>query len=53
MIETIKKENLCSEENSKDIQSMVKDPDLIILLFPSFLQKEVLLSAKDMFKKAL
>ena len=50
VIETIKKENLCSNV-SKDIQSAVKDSDLIILAIPLSSYKEVLLSAKDMFKK--
>ena len=50
VIETIKKENLCSNV-SKDIQSAVKDSDLIILAIPLSSYKEVLLSAKDIFKK--
>ena len=50
VIETIKKENLCTNV-SKDIQSAVKDSDLIILAIPLSSYKEVLLSAKDMFKK--
>ena len=50
VIETIKKENLCSNI-SKDIQSAVKDSDLIILAIPLSAYKEVLLSAKDTFKK--
>ena len=50
VIETIKKENLCSNV-SKDIQSAVKDSDLIILAIPLSSYKEVLLSAKDTFKK--
>ena len=50
VIETIKKENLCSNV-SKDIQSAIKDSDLIILAIPLSSYKEVLLSAKDMFKK--
>ena len=49
-VETIKKENLCSNI-SKDIQSAVKDSDLIILAVPLSAYKEVLLSAKDTFKK--
>ena len=49
-VETIKKENLCSNV-SKDIQSAVKDSDLIILAVPLSAYKEVLLSAKDTFKK--
>ncbi len=48
--ETIKKENLCSNI-SKDIQSAVKDSDLIILAVPLSSYKEVLLSAKDFLKK--
>ena len=50
VIETIKKENLCSNV-SKDIQSAVKDSDLIILAVPLSSYKEVLLSTKDSFKK--
>ena len=50
VIETIKKENLCSNV-SKDIQSAVKDSDLIILAIPLSSYKEVLLSAKDTFQK--
>ena len=50
VVDTIKKENLCSEV-SKDIQSAVKDSDLIILAIPLSSYKEVLLSAKDTFKK--
>ena len=50
VIETIKKENLCTNV-SKDIQSAVKDSDLIILAIPLSSYKEVLLSAKDTFKK--
>ena len=49
-VEIIKKENLCSNV-SKDIQSAVKDSDLIILAVPLSAYKEVLLSAKDTFKK--
>ena len=51
VIETIKKENLCSNV-SKDIKSAVKDSDLIILAIPLSSYKEVLLSAKDIFKKS-
>ena len=36
---------------SKDIQSATKDSDLIILAIPLSSYKEVLLSAKDIFKK--
>ena len=49
VVDTIKKENLCSKI-SKDIQSAVKDSDLIILAVPLSSYKEVLLSAKDSFK---
>ena len=48
--EIIKKENLCSNI-SKDIQSAVKDSDLIILAIPLSSYKEVLLTAKDSLKK--
>ena len=41
VIETINKENLCSNV-SKDIQSAVKDSDLIILAIPLSSYKEVL-----------
>ena len=50
VVETIKKEKLCSNV-SKDIQSAVKDSDLIILAIPLSSYKEVLLSSKDSFKK--
>ena len=50
VVETIKKENLCSNI-AKDIQSAVKDADLIILAIPLSSYKEVLLSSKDAFKK--
>ena len=50
VVETIKNEKLCSDV-SKDIQSAVKDSDLIILAIPLSSYKEVLLSAKDKFKK--
>ena len=50
VIETIKNENLCNNV-SKDIQSAVKDSDLIILAIPLSSYKEVLLSSKDAFKK--
>ena len=49
VVDTIKKENLCTNV-SKDIQSAVKDADLIILAIPLSSYKEVLLSAKDTFK---
>ena len=49
-IETIKKESLCSNI-AKDIQSAVKDSDLVILAIPLSSYKEVLLSAKDVLKK--
>ncbi|MDC3104410.1 prephenate dehydrogenase/arogenate dehydrogenase family protein, partial [Candidatus Pelagibacter bacterium] len=50
VIETIKKENLC-DNISKDIQTAVKDSDLIILAIPLSSYKEVLLSTKDILKK--
>ena len=50
VVEAIKKENLCNNV-SKDIQSAVKDSDLIILAVPLSSYKEVLLSVKDTFKK--
>ncbi len=50
VVEIIKKENLCSNV-SKDIQSAVKDSDLIILAVPLSSYKEVLLSARNVFKK--
>ena len=50
VVETIKKENLCSNI-AKDIQSAVKEADLIILAIPLSSYKEVLLSSKDAFKK--
>ena len=48
-IEVIKKENLC-DDISKDIQSAVKDSDLVILSVPLSSYKEVLLAGKDHFK---
>ena len=50
VVETIKKENLCSNI-SKDIQSAVKDSDLVILAIPLSSYKEVLLSVKETLKK--
>ena len=50
VIEIIKKENLC-DNVSKDIQSAVKNSDLVIIAVPLSAYKEVLLSAKDSFKK--
>ena len=50
VLEIVKKENLCNNI-SKDIQSAVKDSDLVILAIPLSSYKEVLLSAKDSFKK--
>jgi len=50
VIEIIKKENLC-RDLSKDIQSAVKDADLVIFAVPLSSYKEVLLSARDSFKK--
>tara|TARA_Y100000591_G_scaffold328967_1_gene356587 strand:- start:346 stop:1251 length:906 start_codon:yes stop_codon:yes gene_type:complete len=49
-IRYLKKENLC-KEISKNIQSAVQDSDLVILAVPLSSYKEVLLSAKDYFKK--
>ena len=49
VVEIIKKENLC-DNISKDIQSAVKDSDLVILAVPLSSYKEVLLSAKDSFR---
>jgi len=49
VIEIIKKENLCSNI-AKDVQSAVKDSDLVIFAIPLSSYKEVLLSAKDTFK---
>ena len=49
VIETIKKENLC-DNVSKDIQSAVKDSDLVIFAVPLSSYKEVLLSVKESFK---
>ena len=50
VVEFIKKENLCSNF-SKDVKSAVKDSDLVSLAIPLSSYKEVLLSAKDSFKK--
>ena len=50
VVETIKKENLCTNI-SKDIQSAVRDSDLIILAIPLSSYKEVLLSVKETLKK--
>ena len=50
VVEIIKKESL-SDNISKDVQSAVKDSDLVILAIPLSSYKEVLLSAKDSFKK--
>ena len=50
VIETIKRENLC-DNVSEDVPSAVQDSDLIILAIPLSSYKEVLLSAKDKFKK--
>ena len=50
VIEIIKKENLC-RDLSKDIQSAVKDADLVIFRSTSSSYKEVLLSARESFKK--
>ena len=50
VIEIIKKENLC-DNVSKDIQSAVKNSDLVIIAVPLSAYKEVLLASKDSFKK--
>ena len=50
VVEIIKKENLCNNF-SKDVKSAVKDSDLVIFAIPLSSYKEVLLSAKDSFKK--
>ena len=50
VIEIIKKENLCNNV-SKDIQSAVKNSDLVIIAVPLSAYKEVLLASKDSFKK--
>jgi len=50
VLETIKKENLC-DNISKDVQSAVKNSDLVIISVPLSSYKEVLLSAKDSFQK--
>ena len=44
------KKKIYVDNISKDIQSAVKDSDLIILAIPLSSYKEVLLSAKDKFK---
>ncbi len=49
-VEIIKKENLC-DNISKDIQSAIKDSDLVILSVPLSAYKEILLASKDHFKK--
>ena len=49
-VEFIKKENLC-DNISKDIQSAIKDSDLVILSVPLSSYKEILLAGKDHFKK--
>tara|TARA_B100002051_G_C16711759_1_gene627032 strand:+ start:567 stop:1472 length:906 start_codon:yes stop_codon:yes gene_type:complete len=50
VLEIIKKENLC-DNISKDVQSAVKNSDLVIISVPLSSYKEVLLSAKDSFQK--
>ena len=50
VVEIIKKEKLC-DNIAKDIQTAVKDSDLVILAIPLSSYKEVLLSAKDSFKR--
>ena len=50
VLDTIKKENLC-DNISKDVQSAVKNSDLVIISVPLSSYKEVLLSAKDSFQK--
>ncbi len=50
VLEVIKKENLC-DNISKDIQSAVKDSDLVILCVPLSSYKEILLAGKEHFKK--
>ena len=50
VIEIIKKENLCGNI-AKDIPAAVKDSDLVIFAIPLSSYKEVLLSAKESFKK--
>ncbi len=50
VVDEIKKENLC-DTISKDIQSAVKDTDLIILCVPLSSYKEILLAGKSYFKK--
>ncbi len=52
VLETIKKENLC-DNISKDVQSAVKNSDLVIISVPLSSYKEVLLSAKDSFQKGV
>ncbi len=49
VIDIIKKENLC-DNISKDIQSAVKDADLVILCVPLSSYKEILLTSKEHFK---
>ena len=50
VVETIKKENLCSNI-SKDIQSAVKDSDLIILAVPLSSYKEYCYLLKIILRK--
>ena len=48
VLDIIKKEKLC-DNISKDVQSAVKNSDLVIICVPLSSYKEVLLSAKDSF----
>tara|TARA_B100000963_G_scaffold357359_1_gene379394 strand:- start:9281 stop:10186 length:906 start_codon:yes stop_codon:yes gene_type:complete len=50
VIDIIKKNNLC-DNISKDIKSAVENSDLVILSVPLSSYKEILLEAKDHFKK--
>ena len=50
VIDIIKREKLC-DNISKDIQSAVKDADLIILCVPLSSYKAILLEGKDFFKE--
>ena len=50
VIDIIKKNNLC-DNISKDIKSAVENSDLVVLCVPLSSYKEVLLEAKDHFKK--
>ena len=50
VVDIIKREKLC-DNISKDIQSAVKDADLIILCVPLSSYKAILLEGKDFFKE--